>query len=104
MNRTVNTICCNISFVTDGMQNIVPASGFVRTLVHALLQLSCLKENWSISQCLFKGVSGGRIGDCVIVCAVSRDGPGPPRYQKFPVNSSKSVSQLSLSQHDLKVR
>ena len=68
MNRTVNTICCNISFVTDGMQNIVPASGFVRTLVRALLQLSCLKENRSISQCLFKGVSGGRIGDCVIVC------------------------------------
>ena len=58
MNRRVCAFCYNIGIVADGMQNIVPASGFVRTLVRALLQLSCLKENQSISQCLFKGVSG----------------------------------------------
>ena len=58
MNRTVNTLCYHINIKTDGLGNIVPAARYARSLVRALLQLSCPKENRSISQCLFKGVSG----------------------------------------------
>ena len=58
MNRTVNTLCYHINIKTDGLGNIVPAARYASSLVRALLQLSCSKENRSISQCLFKGVSG----------------------------------------------
>ena len=58
MNRRVYAFCYNIDIVTDSCENIVPEARYASSLVRALLQLSCLKENRSISQCLFKGVSG----------------------------------------------